>query len=323
MAGAGRTASRTLAGSVGIVALVFAALAAAPASSEEAGGHVAGLTLEVPADTVPFGHPARVEVAVPDRTVGGPGSVTFLVDGERVAGPVQVDDGTASARLGGLDPGENTVTAVYDSVRGDRARASETVSVDSAAPGPEGILPCADRSVVLTMAYRSGDRVKFEGVAKYSLRGKTVRIRTGGRVVATALVGSDGTYWTSMRDPRRELGGRTEFIATIGGAESWSRRLGQAVTVTGRSPDGASRSDSRITVRGMLRSTGVRRVVLAKQVGCSKQKVMAIHQIGSARSGAFSIGITRPDRAEPYAIYRLLAGSGEQVSPPIVVRSLG
>jgi hypothetical protein len=322
-------AALTLAGALGILALIVAGVLASPASSEVSAAGAQGgtggpaLTLDVPAETVPFAYPAEVEASLPGPAAGEQGTVTFLVDGERAGGPVATQDGSASTELTGLEPGDNVVTAVYRSRAGRVARASDVVAVDSAAPGPAGILPCAERSVVLTMAYRSGDRVNFEGVARYSLRGEIVSIRTGRRTVATAKVGSDGTYWTSLRDPRREIGPRTRFIARIGGADSWPRRVGQVVTVTGRSPGGASRDGSRITVEGLLSDAGMREVVLAKQVGCTKQKVVAIRQIGSARSGAFAIGINRPERAEPYAIYRLLTENGTEVSPPILVRSLG
>jgi hypothetical protein len=319
--GARRKVAWILAALLCFATMLATAALATPASSEVTGASGQALDLDLPDQTVPFGYPAPIGVTIPDDAPGESGAVSFLVDGQ-VAATVPLEDGNASTELKGLEPGESTVTAVYEEESGEPAASvSGILAVDSAAPGPEGILPCADRSVVLTMAYRDGDRMNFEGVAKYSLRGETVRIRTGGRVVATAKVGSDGTYWTSMRDPQDEYGGRTRFTASIGSAESWPRRVGQAVAVTGRSPGGASRSGSRITVRGLLRDAGMRQVVLAQQVGCRKQKVMAIRQIGSARSGAFAIEINRPDRAEPYAIYRLLAENGTEVSPPILVRS--
>jgi hypothetical protein len=285
------------------------------------------VTLQVPDQTVPFGYPTEVEATVSSETgaevTDDPGAVTFLVDGDPVGDPVPIEDGTASTELIGLEPGDNLVTALYEGEAGLAARTFETLAVDSAAPEPAGILPCAGRSVVLTMAYRSGKSMEFEGVARYSLRGETVRIQTGGRVVASAEVESDGTFWTSARDPRGQFGGRTEFTARIGSAESWPRRVGQAVTVTGRSPGGQSRAAPRITVRGLLRELGIRRVVLARQVGCRKQEVVAVRQVGSARSGTFAMNIPRPDTGEPYAIYRLLTGSGIEVSPPIVVRPQG
>jgi hypothetical protein len=309
---------------VALIALIaLTGPVASPASSEvTADPGARELTLSVPGGAVPFAYPATVEAALGSASGRVAGKVTFLVDGEPFGEPVPVDeDGSASTDLTGLEPGEHEIGASFDgSAPQDDAVAYETLSVDSAAPGPEGILPCAGRKVVLTNAYRDGDYVKFEGVARYSLRGRGVTVLIGGRVLAKAKVGPDGTWWASYGDPARELGADSRFVAKVGDSSSWLRRLGQAVELTGRSPSGAARDGGRVWVDGVLNRTGSYRVVLTRQVGCTRKKTIALKQLGSAGSGRFRLSVPRPDAGEPYEIYRLEAYGDTAVSPPIIVR---
>ncbi len=194
-------------------------------------------------------------------------------------------------------------------------------SIVTRAPQPSGILPCAKRRVVLTNVYRHRNRLRFEGVARFSLRGETVRIRSRGKRVTTAQVRRDGTWWTSAADPGRKFGGRSEFTARVQGRRSWPRRLGQAVAVHNRTPPGSKAKGARSRVKAFIAGAdGINRVVLARQTGCRKQIAVAVMQMGSAPDGKVRVRLPRPSKGQPYAIYRLRTRGGNVVSPPIVVR---
>jgi len=197
---------------------------------------------------------------------------------------------------------------------------SPTANLEPRAPGPEGILPCADRPLVLTAAYRQGSSIRFEGVARFSLRGETVKIRTGGRTVAEAEVLLDGTFWGRAADAEGDFGGRTRFQAIANGHRSWTRRLGQSVTVNQRSPWGSrlTGENQRITVS--VRAGGVPDLVLTRQFGCRKREARALRLTSTLPDGQAVVPLPRPARGEPYAIYRLVAQGGSLVSSPLVVR---
>ncbi len=200
-------------------------------------------------------------------------------------------------------------------------RTSAMASIVTRAPQPSGILPCAKRRVVLTNVYRHRNRLRFEGVARFSLRGETVRIRSRGKRVATAQVRPDGTWWASAADPGQVFRGRSEFTALVQGRRSWPRRLGQAVAVLNRTPPGPKAKSARPRVKALVaRTGGISRVVLARQTGCRKQIAVAVMQMGSAPDGKVRVRIPRPSKGQPYAIYRLRTRGGNVVSPPIVVR---
>lgn len=188
------------------------------------------------------------------------------------------------------------------------------------APGPDGILPCAKRRVVLTAAYRQRNTVRFEGVTRFSLRGEEVKIRTRGRTIASAKVLPDGTFWAHAVDPESSFGGRTRFQAVAGGHRSWTRRLGQSVTIQERSPLGSEPNGKYPQITVSVRAGGVPDLVLTRQYGCRKRDARALRVTSTLPDGEAVVPLTRPAKGEPYAIYRLVAQGGSLVSSPLVVR---
>lgn len=282
-------------------------------------------TLALSKSLAPFGVPTGVVARVkPSAPAAGSaaGSVQFRVDGAKSGGPVALEDGTASRVLARLTSGDHEVIATYLGHGGlapSRAMASQTV--DSPPPGPEGILPCAHRRVVLAAVYRRDGALRFEGAARYSLRGEEVRIWSGGERLASATVQSDGTFWGNVALGARKVPGRTRFQARVAGHRSWPRRLAQAIQVVKRTPRGARRDGQRPGVAARIDTGGIHRVQLVRQVGCHKEEAIPVKQLGSEPDGSFRVAMPRPAKSRPYTIYRLRIDGGLKVSPPIVVRS--
>ena len=132
-----------------------------------------------------------------------------------------------------LPGGDDFVCRAGSFVGASRARSDFRDGFDSHA-GPSTFRNTAVRKapgLCSTSVYRHRNRLRFEGVARFSLRGETVRIRSRGKRVATAQVRPDGTWWASAADPGQVFRGRSEFTALVEGRRSWPRRLGQAVAV--------------------------------------------------------------------------------------------
>ncbi len=275
-------------------------------------------------DPVGFRKPVTFTAMVTavEPVAGTPGgAVQFWADGEDLGNPVELNNGTATYRTSSLSPGEHDVRAYYASsgdFRPSEARLDQ--GVDSRPPAPKGILPCADRRLVLTAAYRFRDSIRFEGVARFALRGRRIKIKTGGDVISQTTVRPDGTFWAGARDGADRFRGRTRFRAVAGKARSWPRRLGQAIRIVRRSPRGTSRRGNAPRIEVALKRPGHRAVQLVRQVGCRKHRAKILKMTATSLRGRVSVGLPRPGKGRPYAIYRLRSKS-VGTSSPIVVRS--
>lgn len=273
---------------------------------------------------VAFGKPVSLTAnvdALGDIPGGLAGSVQFWADGANRGGLVPVKNGVAQATFAGLESGDHDVRAYFTGTGSFGPSEGALVqTLDSPPPSPNGILPCSNRRIVLTSAYRSGNSVRFEGVARYSLLGLRVQIRQDGHLVALTNVRSDGTFWASAPDPSgRRFKGTDVFQARVNGHRSWNRRLAQPVSIRKRLTPGTKRRGGarvRIETTGHVRS----RLTVVRQTGCRKVLAKPIKRVVTSREGIQVLNLPRPAKGTPYAIYRVRA-TGGRISSPIIVRS--
>lgn len=197
-----------------------------------------------------------------------------------------------------------------------------------AAPGETadgGVLPCK-RKLTMTAVYRTGGKIRFEGVADASLRGKLVRVYEieDDELVATTRVRRDGTWWANSTTPGQGYTWLTKFVAEAGSAQSRWRRLGQAVAIRGRKPvvtsSSSGRDSTRTRVQVKVSGDSPDLLVVGVQTGCSRYEVEQKFKLKTNKVGVATISLARPAAGEPYAIYRASTENGWKISPPIVVK---
>lgn len=201
--------------------------------------------------------------------------------------------------------------------------ATRPAEASNASPETSGVLPCK-RKLSLTAIYRVNGRIRFEGVADRSMRGKKVRVYEilSDDLVTTTKVRRDGTWWANSTTRGHRYTWLTKFVAEAGSAQTRWRRLGQAVAIRGRDPvsprsrSRAGRTKIRLKVSGGTPD----KLVIGIQTGCSRYEVDETQQIKTNRNGVASVSLPRPASGEPFAIFRVRTKDGFRISPPIVVK---
>lgn len=180
------------------------------------------------------------------------------------------------------------------------------------------VLPCG-KDVILTAAFRTDGRVRFEGVARDGLERRAVRIERGnGKTVARTRVRGDGTFWALAETERAGYTWLSRFTAFVSGNASRPRRLGQAVALRERREDPA-RSASRTRIKIKLSGSDPDRIVIGRQTGCSRYEVNEAIRMKTDEAGVAEFSLPRPDSGDPYSIYRVSTTDGWKISPPIVI----
>lgn len=235
--------------------------------------------------------------------------------------------GTIGRRLWGLALVTllaTTALALAIQGTGSGAKGAEAVTEES----PEsGVLPCK-RDLTMTAAYRINGKIRFEGVADKSLRGKIVRVYeiATDEMVARTWVRRDGTWWADSSTEGSRYHWLTKFVAEAERAQSRWRRLGQAVAIRGRKPVlTGSRSNARVRsqrTRVQVKVSGDSRdgLVVGLQTGCLREEVVDKLKLRTGPEGVATISLPRPDKGDPYAIYRVRTDDGWKISPPIVIK---
>lgn len=188
-----------------------------------------------------------------------------------------------------------------------------------------GVLPCK-RKLTMTAVYRTGGKIRFEGVADTSLSGKLVRVYEidGDELVASTRIRNDGTWWANSDTPGRDYTWLTKFVSEAGGAQSRWRRLGQAVAIRGRKPVLASSragvKSPRTRVQVKVSGDSADQLVVGVQTGCSRYEVEKKFELRTNKFGVATLSLPRPLFGEPYEIYRVSTENGWKISPPIVVK---
>jgi hypothetical protein len=172
--------------------------------------------------------------------------------------------------------------------------------------------------VVLTAAYRTGGRLRFEGVVKDGFVGESVRIeRQNGETVARTEVERDGTFWALASSRDAGYTWLSRFTAFVTGAASRPRRLGQAVAIRDR--DAPAGRSARTMIKVKLSGGIPDRIVIGRQVGCTRYDVVSHVRMRTDRAGVAEFSLPRPAKGDPFSIYRVSTTDGWKISPPIVV----
>ena len=177
--------------------------------------------------------------------------------------------------------------------------------------------PLCGRPVVLTDVTLRGREVRLAGVARAQYGGRPVAIIAGGRVVALAAVGLDGTFRATAR--RTKSSATLRYQARIGVERSAALRANRRLIVDSQTAVGGG-----VRVRGHL--VGGRRahrvLAVARQLGCSATVTQKAKTLRTDGRGRFSVDLPTPPADQLIAVYRLRTTSGGKTyTLPLVLRA--
>jgi PKD repeat protein len=168
------------------------------------------------------------------------------------------------------------------------------------------ILQCSTKPVVLEDVYLDRGRVRLLGVADRRLAGQKVEfvLSSTGKVVASAVVGTDGQFAASAPQPPRKLrrSNRTRYLARIGAERSINLKLVRRMIVTAVTVAGG-----RVTIAGRVvkpLATGARdrRITLQRTTSCTSQQT--VKTFAPRANGTFSVTVPVP-AGQRAAVYRM------------------
>jgi PKD repeat protein len=181
----------------------------------------------------------------------------------------------------------------------------------TASPTPVGeplssVLSCSKRKLVLVDVVQQNGRVLLLGLADPSFAGKTVSLSfaSTGKIVATAVVGSDGTFKTTAALPPKKIRNtnRARYGASIGTEKSPLLKLERRLIVTSIAAGGG-----KVTITGQVTkplAKPVRPITVNQRLTCSTSKIVLTFK--PSASGRFSVSVPAPSGSE--AVYVLKSG---------------
>ncbi len=202
-----------------------------------------------------------------------------------------------------LAPGTHTLLVTFTDEAGNTHVESITFTVTAAAQptpstpttptdgGDSDPLPagCFNKGIAISNLAVSGSKVVITGFARLRYAGQTVSITykpTKNTVVATAVVGSDGSFTASAKAPKKSLrlSNKTLYRASVGNENTqWTKLARRVASST------ASYANGKLIVKGLLTKPLMRKtpVTVNARTGCSGPW----RKVGSAKvsgSGKFS-----------------------------------
>jgi hypothetical protein len=182
-------------------------------------------------------------------------------------------------------------------------------AVPPAAPkagATELLLSCGDRKVVLEDVFADRGRVQLLGVADRSFAGRKASLvfSATGKVVATALVGSDGRFKATAPLPPRSMrnSDRARYVARVGSQSSLNLKLARRMLVT-RTGSAAGK----VTIAGrvvppLAAKPKDRTITLQRVVACKKTQIVT--KFRPRPNGTFSVTVPAV-AGQVAAVYRL------------------
>jgi hypothetical protein len=217
-----------------------------------------------------------------------------------VAAPpgAKIDGGTGAIDWGAVPAGTHTLTVRVTDGGTPALSAERAFKVVASAGGVEGetetstaadlVRACSSRGIVLEDVVQAGGRVRLIGVADKRFAGQMAKLvfAAGGKVVARAKIGPDGSFSTSAPLPPRKLRGsnRARYEARVGNQRSLRLKL------------------TRRVLGPLALRTKDRTIILERRVTCSKLEI--VKRLQPRPNGAFSVAVDAP-QGRTAAVYRL------------------
>jgi antitoxin (DNA-binding transcriptional repressor) of toxin-antitoxin stability system len=256
---------------------------------------------------------AQETPSVPDAWIGTIpfGSTTTTWNGRYSVYPTFYQ-GTIAVRMWV----DTTPTAPLDALL-DTLLPSTPPSPPAVSVQPSSAPPLCGRPVVLTDVTVRGRQVRLAGVTRAQYAGRPVLITAGGRPVAVATVGLDGTFRTTAA---RAKGAETlRYQARIADERSAALRATRWLII-----DSQAAIAGGVRVRGHLVSRRAARRTLAvtRQLGCSATTTPNAKVLRTDRRGRFGFTLPNPPPDQRIAVYRLRTTSGgRSYTLPLVLRT--
>jgi hypothetical protein len=200
-----------------------------------------------------------------------------------------------------------------------RAPAPAAAPVQGQGTVADQILACTDRKLVLVDVLKRGSRVKLLGAANRDYVGRRVaiRLRATGRIVAHAVVGTDGSFETTAPLPPQALfathrrANAVRYRAEIGKELSLPLKLQRRLIVSS-----LTAKDGDVVIAGRVvrpLTTPISEVRIVRRVSC--HKVELVKRFTPRPDGTFRVSVRAP-KGQTAAVYRLVTRVREKPSNP-------